>query len=308
MESSSNGWDNMSCPEIAGELAFEHPNYYLGLSVIENSLSAAIMPNYNTSNSTIILPDKISPEYTNFNRKHKVLRRQDRTTMVIIDENGYEYAEAMQTIQMFTKYNRYGNNPHVQAAIIPFEPHSYPVFARICNTLDERGFFLGTHDYKHSCFNYVTKGSVATLVDMQAHNVDILPPLPMGMVLVREGGYSRGSGGDYWTGLSQMAGPKFLILSNLMLSCSCGQFLERTHFISHTSAMSHPFAQCQTAIRWLQWLQPKQANAPEMQALRREKQHQLAECWAAKSPEGQETPIASGSGSGTAETPTQMQE
>jgi hypothetical protein len=33
-----------------------------------------------------------------------------------------------------------------------------------------------------------------------------------------------------------------------------------TYFISHSSAISHQFAQCQTAIRWLRWLQRTQAN------------------------------------------------
>ena len=33
-----------------------------------------------------------------------------------------------------------------------------------------------------------------------------------------------------------------------------------TYFISHSSAIRHQFAQRQTAIRWLEWLQRKQAN------------------------------------------------
>ncbi|KAJ7506356.1 hypothetical protein B0H11DRAFT_2272188 [Mycena galericulata] len=186
VEVSANGLDDISSPEIAGEVVFEHPTYFAELFVPENLLAAVAMRTYDTSNGTIIPPSEISPEYAEFNRTHAVIRRQDRETMVLIDSNGHERVQSMKTIQMYTKYNQYGNNPTVDQQFVPFEPAGYLEFALTNNSRDGSGYHWGTYDYQRGCFNFVTKGRIATLIDMQARDVDITPPPPEGMVLVRE--------------------------------------------------------------------------------------------------------------------------
>ncbi|KAJ7187090.1 hypothetical protein C8R46DRAFT_1274141 [Mycena filopes] len=231
-----------------------------------------MLPFYDTSNGTIIPPEHISPEYADFNRTHKALRRQDRTTMVIIDENKYEYVETMATIQMYVKYNQYGNNPHAQTIHVPYEPHGYPAFARVCNELDGSGFRWGTYDYDHGFFNYVTEGHVATLLDMQARDEDISPPLPAGMVLVREAEFREGQ--EAIIGRDRMR--------------------RRAEDRKRDAKAVRARERAAAAV-----------NSPEIIALRREKQRELTERRAAKlaeaqgAPEVQGAPIASGSGVAT---------
>ncbi|KAJ7503954.1 hypothetical protein B0H11DRAFT_1983134 [Mycena galericulata] len=130
--------------------------------------------------------------YSDFNRLHALIRRQDRETFVIkdplSDPPNAESVLTAKTLQLFIRHNLLMNDPE---QTITHNPFGYRKFAEIMNDFDHSTMKWAYYIPEDQWTQWYVEGEVATLTAFLVRDQDIESGIPPGKMLVDIDRYER---------------------------------------------------------------------------------------------------------------------